>query len=69
MGLSVQSRSPAVADIIGAGREATVAITSAVPIPDRYVLVVAMFRCPSCRCRIGSGTPSRASSTAYACLS
>jgi hypothetical protein len=33
-----QSSRPAVADIIGAGREATVAITSATPIPDRYVL-------------------------------
>jgi hypothetical protein len=34
-GTVAQSSRPAVADIFGAGRDATVAITSAVPIPDR----------------------------------
>jgi hypothetical protein len=29
------SSSPAVADIMGAGRDATVAITSSAPIPDK----------------------------------
>jgi hypothetical protein len=39
---------------------------SSMSIPSRYAPVVERYRCPSCRWIMGSGIPSRASSTACA---
>ena len=50
--------------IIGARRAWIVSMISSISIPCRYTLVVETYECPSCLWITGSGTLSRASSTA-----
>jgi hypothetical protein len=61
---SSQSSRPALTCIIGARRAWIVPMISSASIPCRYTLVVETYECPSWRWITGSGTPSRASSTA-----
>ena len=63
-GGSVQSSRPALTCIIGARRAWIMSMISSISIPCRYTLVVETYECPSCLWITGSGTPSRASSTA-----
>ena len=63
---SSQSSRPALTCIIGARRAWIVPMISSASIPCRYALVVETCECPSWRWITGSGTPSRASSTACA---
>jgi hypothetical protein len=62
--LLAQSSSPALTCIIGARLAWIALMISSVLIPWRYTLVVDTYECPSWRWITGSGTPSRASSTA-----
>lgn len=62
--LTAQNSSPALTCIIGARRAWIALMISSVLIPCRYTLVVDTYECPSWRWITGSGTPSRASSTA-----
>ena len=59
-----QSSRPALTCIIGARRAWIVPMISSTSMPCRYTLVVETYECPSWRWITGSGTPSRASSTA-----
>jgi len=59
-----QSSRPALTCIIGARRAWIVPMISSTSIPCRCTLVVETYECPSCLWITGSGTPSRASSTA-----
>jgi hypothetical protein len=59
-----QSSRPALTCIIGARLAWIVPMISSISIPCRYTDVVETYECPSCRWITGSGTPSRASSTA-----
>jgi hypothetical protein len=62
----VPSRSPALADIIGARRARTAVMISSGSMPGREIDVVPRLACPSWRWMMFSGTPSRASSSACA---
>jgi hypothetical protein len=62
--LLAQRSSPALTCIMGARLAWIALMISSVLIPWRYTLVVDTYECPSCRWITGSGTPSRASSTA-----
>jgi hypothetical protein len=59
-----QSSSPALTCIIGARLAWIALMISSVLIAWSYTLVVDTYECPSWRWITGSGTPSRASSTA-----